>query len=158
MKVDMSAYPTESRFYHRWLGVPLERKIKVRIDPCDTWSMDHTLAHIVLPMLKQLRDTQVGSPMVDDEDVPHLPKKLLASQEAMQYDLFASEEQDELSWAQYGERWQWVLDEMIYAFDCKVNKDEVYMWDMTREEMEQEQKRISTGFRLFGKYYEGLWD
>ena len=27
-----------------------------------------------------------------------------------------------------------------------------------RKEMEAEQKRISNGFRLFGKYYEALWD
>ena len=26
----------------------------VKIDRWDTWSMDHTLAHIILPMLKQL--------------------------------------------------------------------------------------------------------
>ena len=157
MKVHIGEYPTY-RFYHKWFGLPVEQKIKVSLDPWDTWNMDFTLAHIVLPMLKQLQATKQGSAVVDDEDVPHLPKKLLASNESMQYDLFASEEQDELSWAQYVERWQWVLEEMIYAFDCKVNKDEVYMWEMTREELEQEQKRISNGFRLFGKYYEGLWD
>jgi len=157
VKVHIGEYP-RYRFYHKWFGLPVEQKIKVSLDPWDTWNMDFTLAHIVLPMLKQLQATKQGSAVVDDEDVPHLPKKLLASNESMQYDLFASEEQDELSWAQYVERWQWVLEEMIYAFDCKVNKDEVYMWEMTREELEQEQKRISNGFRLFGKYYEGLWD
>jgi len=38
------------------------QKIKVRIDKWDTWSMDHTLAHIVLPMLVQLKATQHGHP------------------------------------------------------------------------------------------------
>jgi hypothetical protein len=49
---------------------------------------------------------------------------------------------------------------MIYAFDCKANKDEVYMrFDTSdKESMDKEQNRISNGFRLFGKYYEGLWD
>ena len=42
----------------------------IKLDRWDTWSMDHTLADIILPMLKQLRDTKHGSPMVDDEDVP----------------------------------------------------------------------------------------
>lgn len=157
MKVRIGEYP-RYRFYHKWFGILAEQKIKVSIDRWDTWNMDFTLAHIVLPMLKQLQATKHGSPMVDDEDVPHLPKKLPASQEAMQYDLFASEEQDELSWAQYEERWQWVLDEMIYAFDCKVNKEEVYMRYNDIKDIKQEQKRISNGFRLFGKYYEGLWD
>ena len=42
----------------------------VRIDRYDTWSMDHTLADIILPMLKQLDATKHGAPHVDDEDVP----------------------------------------------------------------------------------------
>ena len=44
-----------------WFYDKQEQKVKVRIDKYDTWSMDHTLAHIILPMLKQLRDTKHGS-------------------------------------------------------------------------------------------------
>src|SRR6056300_1762589 len=43
---------------------------KIRIDPWDTWSMDHTLAPIILPMLKQLKETKHGAPYVDPKDVP----------------------------------------------------------------------------------------
>ena len=43
---------------------------KVRIDKWDTWSMDHTLAHIVLPMLVQLKESKHGAPYVYPEDVP----------------------------------------------------------------------------------------
>ena len=32
--------------------------------------MDHTLAMIIVPMLKQLKETKHGAPFVDDEDVP----------------------------------------------------------------------------------------
>ena len=46
------------------------QKIKVRIDKWDTWSMDHTLAHIVLPMLVQLKETKHGAPYVDPDDCP----------------------------------------------------------------------------------------
>ena len=53
-----------------WYYSKLKRKIKVRIDKYDTWSMDNTLALIILPMLKQLKETKHGSPLVDDEDVP----------------------------------------------------------------------------------------
>ena len=42
-----------------------ERKIDIQIDRYDTWNMDHTLALIVLPMLKQLKKEKHGSPMVD---------------------------------------------------------------------------------------------
>ena len=38
------------------------QKIKVRIDKCDTWSMDHTLAHVIHPMLVQLKATNHGYP------------------------------------------------------------------------------------------------
>ena len=53
-----------------WFYNKIERKIKVRIDPYDTWSMDGTLALIILPMLKQLKATKHGSPESDLEDVP----------------------------------------------------------------------------------------
>ena len=151
MKVEIGPYPSSGDIYK-------DQFISVHIDRWDTWNMDNTLAHIILPMLKQLKETRYGSPTIDDEDVPHLPKQLWASNEWAQIDMFASETQDELFWAQYEDRWNWVLGEMIYAFDCKANKDAVYMRFEDRDEMRKEQDRIANGFRLFGKYYEGLWD
>jgi len=128
-----------------------EQKIKVRIDRWDTWSMDYTLAPIILPMLVQLKATKHGAPFVDLKDVPKElhGKKLTKKQKE-------NGEVDD----KHFERWDWVLDEMIYAFDCKANKDDVYMrFDINdREGMKAEQERISNGFRLFGKYYESLWD
>jgi hypothetical protein len=129
-----------------------KQNMRVVIDRYDTWNMDSTLAHIILPMLLQLRQTKHGSPMVDDEDVPHLPKKGLSSDENNQYDLFASDEQDELFWDQYHVRWEWVLNEMIFAFRSLVTDN----WD--EKYFTKEYDRIRNGFRLFGKYYQGLWD
>ena len=129
-----------------------EQKVKVRIDKWDTWSMDHTLASIVLPMLKQLKATTHGAPNVDPEDVPKelRPKK----QDVLKYNEIG--ETDD----KFFERWNWVLDEMIYAFESKATKEDVYMrFDIDdKEGMRKEQERISNGFRLFVKYYEGLWD
>ena len=123
------------------------RAERIEIEPFDTWSMDYTLAMIVLPMLNQLKETKHGAPYVDPDDCP----KDLRTKEQDEYGT------DDTHFA----RWDWVLDEMIYAFDSKVNKEEVYMrFDIAteRDAMEKEQERISNGFRLFGKYYEGLWD
>ena len=120
------------------------QKIKVRIDRWDTWSMDHTLAPIILPMLIQLKETKHGAPYVDIDDCP----KDLRPKEQDEYGT------DDTHFA----RWDWVLDEMIYAFDCKANKDDVWMRLEDIEEIKKEQQRISNGFRLFGKYYEALWD
>ena len=83
----------------------------VKIDRWDTWSMDHTLADIILPMLKQLQETKHGSPFVDDEDVPEELKSTSAPPKKEEYDTDDN----------HFKRWDWVLDEMIFAFECKVD-------------------------------------
>ena len=73
MKIKIGPFPNH-RFYHNWLynwfGYSPKQKTSIRIDNYDTWSMDHTLAPIILPMLVQLKATKHGAPMVDMEDVP----------------------------------------------------------------------------------------
>ncbi len=143
-------------FYNVFNWIWFDRRtqqIKVRIDRWDTWSMDHTLAPIILPMLVQLKKEKHGAPWVAVVDVP---KELRPSKKDI-----LNYEKDGSTDPKFFERWDWVLDEMIYAFDCKANKDDVYMrFDIKTERaaMDAEQDRISNGFRLFGKYYENLWD
>jgi hypothetical protein len=147
MKVKIGKYP-KSRWYdnyiHKWFGYISEQKVSVQIDPWDTWSMDHTLAHIVLPMLYQLATTKNCSAEVDAEDVP----------EALRGD--TSED-----WNLVHARWDYCLAEMIYAFEHKVNGEDLHMrfdYSTQKKELEREYKRIQNGFFLFGKYYECLWD
>ena len=155
MKIKIGPFPNH-RFYHNWLynwfGYSPKQKTSIRIDNYDTWSMDHTLAPIILPMLVQLKETKHGAPMVDMEDVP----KELRATKAQQNKYAKGGDVD----PKHFERWDWIMNEMIYAFDCKANKDDVYMrFDINdRDGMKVEQERISNGFRLFGKYYENLWD
>jgi hypothetical protein len=146
MKVKIGKYPTH-RWYHnalyKWFGYSPEQTVKVRIDSWDTWSMDETLAPIILPMLKQLKETKHGAPWTAVEDVPtHLRP---TAEEVLEYTKDATTDEH------FFERWDWVLDEMIHAFEQKCTDDWV-------EQDVEEQKRISNGFRLFGKYYENLWD
>ena len=135
-----------------WFDRRTGQKQKIHIDRWDTWSMDHTLAPIILPMLVQLKETKHGAPWVDMEDVP---KELRATKK--QIDEYGKKGDVD---PKHFDRWDWVLDEMIYAFDCKANKDDVYMrFEVEeRDAMKAEQERISNGFRLFGKYFEALWD
>lgn len=137
-----------------------EQKIDVKLDPWDTFSADKTLAHIIVPMLKQLRDTKHGSPVVDDDDVPeHLrcPKDFKPSDSGDVDDNFFK-------------RWDWVLDEMIWAFEQYLPDES---WDMKyvtfnyktseivkidKEGRKAHQERMDNGRRLFAKYYESLWD
>ena len=151
----------------------------VKIDYWDTWSMDHTLANIIVPMLKQLNETKHGSPNVDDEDVPDELKSTSAPPKEDEYDVDGN----------HFARWDWVLKEMIFAHESKLNdnwQDQFYtgVADYIHEEVEDEkygklyqmkegpnhtqkvdwegmramEARIQNGFRLFGKYYQGLWD
>ena len=143
-----------------------QRTVRVRIDPADTWSMDHTLAHIIVPMLKQLKASKHGVAMVDMEDVPDI--------------LRVEDNKDEIEWME--RRWNYVISEIIWAFEQKTRDDwegDYYKYDdfepkkeskdwseqigiklvwEDREGREAHQERMSNGFRLFGKYYESLWD
>jgi hypothetical protein len=140
----------------------------VRIDPWDTWSMDHTLADIIFPMLQQLKETKHGAPHTDDEDVPEYLRSHMAQPREHEWDT------DDLHFM----RWDWILAEMIWAFEQKVNdtaEDQFFDHsDITeadrkdpesykkvkydKEGYEAWQARKANGFRLFGKYYEALWD
>ena len=83
------------------------RQLKVHIDYWDTWSMDDTLAQIIAPMLRQLRKEKHGAPSVDDDDVPSYLRSTSAPAKENKYDT------DENHFL----RWDWVLDEMIWAFE-----------------------------------------
>jgi hypothetical protein len=149
------------------------QKVCVRIDTWDTWSMDHTLAHIVLPMLAQLKRTKHGAPIVDNADVP---KELrMSKKDRIQFANNGSTDD------KFFKRWDWVLDEMIWAFNqkCRDNWDDDYyeyremgleeskdpdslfgiklVWEDPEGRMAH-QERMTNGFKLFGKYYENLWD
>jgi hypothetical protein len=153
----------------------------VKIDSYDTWNMDSTLADIILPMLKQLQKDKHGAPFVDDGDVPEELKSTSAPAKENEWDTDAN----------HFKRWDYVLSEMIFAFECKVDdtwqekfhsgeidhKIVACKWDengkatmyqmadgpkhtykLDFEGMQEVQKRITNGFRLFGRYYEALWD
>jgi hypothetical protein len=138
----------------RWLCDKRKRTIKVRIDEYDTWSMDHTLALIISPMLKQLKATKHGSPFVSDEDVPEHLRSTAAPELT----------EDEKNWGEtdalFHARWIYVLNEMIFAFDLELDdewEDEYYK-NSNYDEMNKVFERQKNGYRLFGKYYNGLWD
>jgi len=154
----------------------IDRKVKIKIHKYDTWSMDSTLAMIVLPMLKQLKATKHGSAGVDDEDVPEELRSTSAPPKENDWDI------DE----KWHARWEWVMEQMIWSFeqmqpDCdweskfhtgvidyKFVKTDDGMNEMVRSEKDTSHfdregyiafsERISLGLKLFGKYYRGLWD
>ena len=156
----------------------------VKIDYWDTWSMDHTLSPIILPMLKQLKATKHGYGMIDDEDVPEELRSTNAPPHS------------EYEWDGNAEkRYEYVLDEMIFAFEHLVDdswedayrsgeidhkwipvdahgnevpKGEHKYMQMAQgpnhtyvcdyEGIKKVNDRIDEGLKLFGKYFRTLWD
>lgn len=122
-----------------------ERDQDIVIHPYDTWNMDHTLALLIVPMLKQLKETKHGAPNVDCIDVP---MKLQPTQlEVVRYREEGKTDKN------FFKRWDYVIDEMIWAFEQIINDDNVDL-----EGLDDHNKRIENGTRLFGKYYRSLWD
>lgn len=138
-----------ARLFTKFQDIFYKRKVKVVIHDYDAFNADETLALIILPLLKKLRAFKCGSPNVDDADVP---PELQRPAGAPQFDT-------DDNWHL---RWDWVLNEMIFAFESKHNdwEDQFFSKDTfsyDKDGYEKYQERITNGFRLFGKYYEGLW-
>jgi len=167
MKVNIGKYPGPRS--------KKERKIDIRIDRWDTWSMDHTLSLIIHPMLVQLKETKHGAPFTDDEDVPEELRSTSGPPKENEWDL------DD----RFFKRWEWILDEMIWAFELNIDDDwdsqfhsgtpdfrfidqddgtsrlvrgpnDTSVWD--QEGQKAYSDRMQNGFRLFGKYFSSLWD
>ena len=108
----------------KFLDIVHPRISYVKIDRWDTWSMDSTLAEIVLPMLKQLRDTKHGSQIVDLEDVPESMRTIDHEEWDSQF-CFEFYHEPDLQKIQCDlhDRWNWVMDEMIWTFEQLVDDD-----------------------------------
>ena len=167
MKVNIGPYSDEG-----------EREEYIQIDDYDIWSMDHTLAMIIEPMLVKLALAKHGAPYVDVDDCPPDLKPKSDSVDIHGNWLGGTDDT-------HHERWAWVLDEMIWAFHQKnydweeqyySGESDIYFEDadeegysvmkhgpndtfrVDRAAMKVHQERMNNGFKLFGKYFESLWD
>jgi hypothetical protein len=164
-----------------WVHSKRDRCVKIKIDRYDTWNMDDTLTLIVLPMLKQLKETKHGSPHVEDSDVPEELRSTSAPPKENEWDIDDN----------HFKRWDWALDQMIWSFE-QLSTDwekqfhsgvsDTYFepsgqvddqgkpltYEMKRGPKDTSKfdkdgymahsKRIDNGLRLFGTYYRALWD
>jgi hypothetical protein len=121
-----------------------ERKISVRIDEYDVWSFDHTLALIILPGLKLLKERKHGAPLVDDVDVPEKLRVVNAKRKG----------NGDTTDSNYFKRWDWVLNELIWTFNTMALNE----WVHPISKYKQIDDRINNGLKLFGKYFRSLWD
>lgn len=149
----------------------INRNIRwVKIDHYDVWSMDYTLAYIIVPLLKELQRVKHGAPAVDLADVP----RHLHPTKAEQKKFNETGKTDK----NFFKRWDWVLDEMIWAHEQFLLDDPDGQFydhskandpndDLTtqarkirvdRKGLRAYHDRWNNGLRLFGKYYRSLWD
>lgn len=154
-----------------WIEARKKRQIYIRVDKYDSWSADHTIALIAVPLLKQLQLSKHGAPHVDDVDVP----------EGLG---FRSYECDQIKASEYDtdpnhfKRWDWVLGEIIWALEQKTSdtadcdfytkldpelKSKDFNEQMENIVVDMDgltawQARKTRGYKLFGKYFENLWD
>lgn len=175
--------------YNNTINHFLDRKkrfIKVKIHEYDHWSADHTLALVILPVLKQLKECKNSSAPVDNEDVPKELRTSKKQKEAFNKDGTIDEN--------YFKRWDYVLDKMIWSFEQvidddwddkfysgdikfetiplnaagqEVSEDEATQYELVRskddtskfdaEGYKKYNEQIDEGLRLFGKYYRNLW-
>ena len=164
----------------QWIDSKRVRDVSIIIDNYDTWSMDSTLALLILPMLKQLRDTKHGSPC----DMPAFSQTSNSAQLCFPF----YEDGDTLADDTGHQQWKDILNEMIWAFEQlqpDVDWEDQY-WKV-RPEIDLEPRdedegkttrpirwktegecdwegrrahgdRIQNGLELFGKYFNDLWD
>lgn len=177
MKVNLGKYKKDS-----------SRRIDVKIEKFDTYSLDHTLAYIILPALLQLKATKHGVPA-------EFGDSLGADYDGQQSFDFCKEDHD---WAFDVKCKQWdnVLDKMIWSFQQLllddweqkyhhgnpkydwIKSDQQYLNPLNGkledtfqmhdknpkdhwtdyEGIRKHEERIQEGLELFGKYYRHLWD
>lgn len=128
-----------------------DRVADVHIDDFDVWSLDHTLAIIIAPALKILRTKKHGAPAVELTDVPD---------NLNPPDVWDKGIHGEETDPNFFKRWDYVIDEMIFTFseiaEDKPNEPEFNNKNMAAFNAYHE--RIDNGTKLFGKYYQALWD
>lgn len=175
MKVEITRWKTNSK-YDKWRKGSV-KKCVVEVGYGDEWNADWTIATIVLPLLKKLKESKQGAPCVDDEDVPEELRSTSCAPKENEWDT------DE-NWFK---RWEYALDEIIFAMeeiandnaneppfhtkvgemnflpidpDTNTGEIEFTGWESTPESEEAYRayhKRIENGCRLFGKYFQSLW-
>ena len=146
------------------------KKCDVQVEYADDWSADWTIATMVLPLLKKVKENKQGAPLVEDEDVPEHLRSTSAPPKENEWDTDAN----------YFKRWDYVLDEMLFAVqeiaNHYENEPEVFVWPEENEHLPlMEQMRLSikipgaeeafkayharvqNGCVLFGTYFTALW-
>jgi hypothetical protein len=142
-----------------------ERKVDIRIDKWDTWSMDNTLSLIIEPMLKQLKETQNGHPCLTTHEGcegcscetqwAEILDKMIFAFESLNNDYedqYHSGEMD-IVWTPIDAHGNETPDGEYRRMDKGPNDTHKFDTDGWKNH----EARIQEGLELFGKYFRSLW-
>lgn len=103
----------------------------------ECWSLDVTLAALILPRLICFKDSTSGCPasLIKEDEEGHVIDEDKSNQ-----------------------LWHEILDKMIYAFWIIVSEYDGYSTELNRKEREELVAAKKEGLRLFAEYFESLWD
>lgn len=176
MKVEITRWKTNSK-EDKWRKGSI-KKCVVEVGYGDDWNGDWTIATIVLPLLKRIKENKQGAPCVDDEDVP----------EELRSNSCAPKENEWDTDENFFKRWDYVMDEMIFAMEeiandkeneppyhtkhgemtfgeidpyTKTGEIKFEGWESTPESEAANKayhERVQNGCRLFGTYMMAMWD
>jgi len=149
-----------------WIQSKKTRQEYVALDYYDHWNVDHTLAVIIAPLLVQLKQHKQGYGMIDDQDVPEYLQSTNGTK-ANDWDW------DSLAEARY----EWFLNELIWAFSqhkrddeksefydhtesnkCEDLMESIKLLKVDNAGLKAHEARKQHAFMMFGKYYQTLWD
>lgn len=133
MKIYQGRYPGKK-------SKKTERKIDIRIDYWDTWNLAENLALIIHPALVRLKEIKHGAPDTDDEDVPEELRSTNAAPKKNEWDT------DSLHFV----RWNWILDEMIWAFSqLNIDWEDQYWSGKSDRYFEELPETLENGEKLY---------
>lgn len=181
MKVYIGRYPNKRTLKR---NPDAKRKISVRIDRHDTWGMYGDLAHIIHPLLIELKHKKQGSPSC----MPAFEEQSNHKYPQLCFDFYekGDKDADDLGHKQ----WSDIMDKMIWSFEQVLNEDrddqfhsgnidfqtkpiydakgKITSYELIRGPNDTSSfdvvgykeyyKKINEGLELFGKYYMSLWD
>lgn len=130
----------------------------------DVYCMTTVLSHIIYPMLKQFNNCNCAFPDFKEEDLELLPEDVRQMKSE--------------------EKWQWILDEMTWAFEqqymdwedqyysgtCDIYFEEIegeeflemkygpnHTFSVDEKGLQSHYDRMQRGFKLFGQHFLNLW-
>lgn len=142
-KYGMFTWPSETSFldkvidkidnylqgFYNFLARFSKPKCKIEVSGSDVMNADMTMALLIVSVMRKLKEEHYTVGNIEDDDAP--------------------------SGMDFSERYNWVIDEIIWAFEYSYN-GLVYK-AKTKEERKANYERAKNGRQLFAKYFETFW-